>query len=118
MLPHHAETIRRTREFFAKDPKVVGLLLAGSLAHGYQSAESDVDVMIVVSDEEHRDRMRPGGTCFFSRELCTYEAGYVDGKYTSTGFLREVAAKGSGPRVLLSRMCRCSFVMIQRCPSF
>lgn len=97
MLPHHAETLRRTTEFFGKDPKVVGLLLAGSLAHGFQSAESDVDVMIVVSDEDHRERMRTGGTCFFSRELCTYEGGYVDGKYTSTGFMREVAAKGSEP---------------------
>ena len=97
MLPHHAETLRRTKEFFSKDPKVVGLLLAGSLAHGFQSAESDVDVMIVVSDEDHRERMRTDGTCFFSRELCTYEAGYVDGKYTSAGFLRDVAARGSEP---------------------
>ncbi|HTO04472.1 MAG TPA: hypothetical protein VL069_12255 [Opitutus sp.] len=97
MLPHHAETLGRTTEFFAKDPKVLGLLLGGSLAHGFQSAESDVDVMIVVSDDDHRERIRTGGTCFFSRELCTYEGGYVDGKYTSTGFLREVAARGSEP---------------------
>ena len=97
MLPHHTESIRRTTEFFAKDPAVRGLLLGGSIAHGFQSAESDIDVMILVSDEDHRERMRTGGTCFFSRELCTYDGGYVDGKYTSESFLQEVRAKGSEP---------------------
>ena len=97
MFPHHAESIRRTTVFFAKDPTVRGLLLGGSIAHGFQSAESDIDVMILVSDEEHRERMRTGSTCFFNRELCTYEDGYVDGKYTSEAFLQEVRVKGSEP---------------------
>ncbi|ACB75452.1 nucleotidyltransferase domain-containing protein [Opitutus terrae] len=97
MLPHHAETIRRTTEHFAADPAVVGLLLGGSLAHGFANADSDVDVMIVVSDEDHRERTRTGRTCFFSRELCTYAAGYVDGKYTSLAFLEQVRDKGSEP---------------------
>jgi predicted nucleotidyltransferase len=97
MLSHHGETIRRTIEFFSSDTAVSGLLLGGSIAHGFQTAESDVDVMILVSDEDHRERMRGGRTCFFSRELCTYEGGYVDGKYTSEAFLNEVSAKGSEP---------------------
>ena len=97
MFPHHAETIRRTAEFFSSDASVSGLLLGGSIAHGFQTAESDVDVMILVSDEDHRERMRTGRTCFFSRELCVYEGGYVDGKYTSEAFLNEVRAKGSEP---------------------
>lgn len=97
MFPHHAATLRRTTEYFEKAPEVTGLILGGSIAHGFCSPESDVDVMIVVSDEEHRDRLRAGRTCFFSRELCTYEGGYIDGKYVSEGFLREVAARGSEP---------------------
>lgn len=112
MLPHHASTLTRTIEHFSRDPEVLALILGGSLAHGFATAESDVDVMIVVSDEVHRRRLEAGQTCFFSRELCTYAAGYVDGKYVSEGFLREVAAKGSEParfafkdaRVLLSKL--------------
>jgi predicted nucleotidyltransferase len=97
MFPHHAETIRRTTDFFSRDASVRGLLLGGSIAHGFQTAQSDVDVMILVANDDHRERMRTGRTTFFSRELCTYAEGYVDGKYTSEAFLQEVRAKGSEP---------------------
>ena len=97
MLEHHTATLVRVAEFFSKDPEVVGLILAGSLAHGFYTADSDVDVMLVVSDRDHAERLRTVRTGFFSRELCTYEAGYVDGKYISEGLLRQVAARGSEP---------------------
>src|SRR5688572_10230978 len=95
MFPHHSETLLRVTAHFLKEPEVLGLILGGSIAHGFCSAESDVDVMIVVSDADHEERLRTRRTCFFSRELCTYPAGYVDGKYVSEGFLRAVEAKGS-----------------------
>lgn len=97
MSPHQRETIERTQAHFAASPEVVALLLGGSIAHGFCTPASDVDVMIVVSDAEHRVRLAAGRTCFFSRELCTYPEGYVDGKYISEAFLREVSAKGSEP---------------------
>ena len=112
LLPHHAETLQRVTEHFLKDSQVLGLLLAGSIAHGFCSADSDLDVMIVVSDSDHDERLRTRRTCFFSRELCSYASGYVDGKYISEGFLRALKAKGSEParfafknaRVLFSRL--------------
>lgn len=97
LLPHHAETIQKTRDYFAQQPGVMALLLGGSLAHGFATPESDVDVMIVVSDEEHAERLATARSCFFSKELCTYESGYVDGKYISEGFLRKVNERGSEP---------------------
>lgn len=111
MFPHHSDTLLRVTEHFAKDADVLALLLAGSIVHGFCSADSDVDVMIVVSDEDHERRLRDRNTCFFSRELCTYGAGYVDGKYISEKFLRAVQERGSEParfafqnaRVLFSR---------------
>jgi hypothetical protein len=96
MFAHQAETLNRVNEYFSRDPEVIALLLGGSIAHGFHSAESDVDVMIVVSDEDHRQRVGTPRACFFSRELCTY-ASYVDGKYISEGFLREVHSRGSEP---------------------
>jgi hypothetical protein len=109
MFPHHSETLLRVTEFFARDPDVVGLLLVGSIAHGFCSAESDVDVMIVVSDEDHERRLRTRDTCFFSRELCTYSAGYVDGKYISEGFLRAVRQRGSEPARFAFKDARVAF---------
>jgi hypothetical protein len=96
MFDHHSTTLARVADHFSRDPEVIALLLGGSIAHGFCTAESDVDVMIVVSDPDHAARLRSVRTGFFSQELCTYP-GYVDGKYISTGLIREVAAKGSEP---------------------
>jgi predicted nucleotidyltransferase len=111
MFEHHTSTLTRAADHFSRDPEVAGLLLGGSIAHGFCTADSDVDVMIVVSDSDHAERLRSVRTGFFSRELCTYEAGYVDGKYISASLLRDVAARGSEParfafqhaRVIFSR---------------
>lgn len=97
MFLHHTETIDRTRDYFARQPHVTGLLLGGSIAHGFASPESDVDVLIVVDGDDFAERLRTGRTCFFSRDWCAPPTAYVDGKYISEGLLREVAAHGSEP---------------------
>jgi hypothetical protein len=97
ILQHHLRTIERTTDFFRNDPAVEALILGGSLAHGFATASSDVDVMMVVSDTDYQQRLRQGQTCFFSRELCVYPEGYVDGKYISAGLIDEVVKHGSDP---------------------
>jgi hypothetical protein len=97
MYPHHIESIARVRDYFAAIPTTQALLLGGSIAHGYESPTSDVDIMILVSPEEHAQRIEKSDIHFFSRELCTYPEGYVDGKYSNLGFLEEVAQQGSEP---------------------
>src|SRR3954467_15984210 len=109
MIFHHAATVQRTTDHFSAQPGVIGLLLVGSLAHGYESPESDVDVMIVVSDAEHRERLAKGTTCFFSRELCTYPEGYVDGKYISLAYMDEVEERGSEPALFAFQDARVLF---------
>lgn len=95
--PAQREAIARTTALFQAQPGVRALLLGGSLAHGFGTEASDVDVMIVVSDAEWTARAAEGRTTFFSQELCSWPGGYVDGKYVSPGFLAEVAARGSEP---------------------
>jgi predicted nucleotidyltransferase len=97
MYPHHQATIDSTIEHFKAQPGVRALLLGGSIAHGFAKENSDVDIMIIVSDEDHQQRVADQHTGFFSRELSTYEEGYVDGKYISEGFLAQVAQLGSEP---------------------
>lgn len=112
MYPHHSQSIQNVKEFFQRDPQVLALLLSGSIAHGFETPTSDLDLMIFVSDEEYRRRFQSGELHFFSLDLCTYEGGYVDGKYLSLGFVQQVLAKGSEParfafegsQVLFSRM--------------
>lgn len=109
--PQQVETVRRTVEHFAADGGVVALLLTGSIAHGFATAESDVDVVIVLPQEEHGERWAAKSLTFLSHDLATYEGGYVDGKYVSTSLLDAISLHGGdatrwgyeGARILFSR---------------
>lgn len=97
MHPHHIQSIQNVKEYFERDPQVLALLLSGSIAHGFESATSDVDILIFLSEEEHQKRLQTGQVTFFNTDLCTYPGGYVDGKYLSLSFVKQVAEKGSEP---------------------
>ncbi|KAK4220581.1 hypothetical protein QBC38DRAFT_462448 [Podospora fimiseda] len=97
MYDHHASSITKITSHFHQDPDVLALLLTGSIAHGFQTPESDVDVLVVLTEEAYQARLDSGDTTFVRHDLCTYEGGYVDGKYTSLSFIRTVAEKGSEP---------------------
>jgi hypothetical protein len=112
MYPHHIQSIQNVTEYFQREPEVLALLLGGSIAHGFESPNSDVDIMILVSDADHRKRLEENRVHFFNLDLCTYEGGYVDGKYINPAFVEQVKQKGSEParfafagsRVLFSRI--------------
>ena len=112
--PHHQKAIDHTVDRLRADPEVQALLLAGSIAHGFASPKSDVDVLIVVSDPAHEARLREGRMQYASAEGCEWEGGYVDGKYVSPGFLENVARSGSEPaRFAFQDAC----ILFSRIPS-
>ena len=112
LLPHHAATIANLVRQLEADPAVLGLILGGSIAHGFATPSSDVDVTIVVSPEEVARRHAADRLTSYATDVVTYEGGYVDGKYTDIERLRLVAERGSDPsryayvgaRVLFSRV--------------
>ncbi len=95
LLEHHRATIERATARLRARDDVLGVLVGGSIAHGFATATSDVDLLIVVSDADWDRRLATGDTTELDRESATYEGGYVDGKYTSLGFIRDVAERGS-----------------------
>jgi predicted nucleotidyltransferase len=97
MYPHHIQSIRNVTEYFQHDPEVLALLLGGSIAHGFETPASDIDLMIFVSEEDHKNRFAENRIHFFNTELTTYEGGYVDGKYSTQAFVKQVMEKGSEP---------------------
>jgi hypothetical protein len=97
MLKHHEETIKNVTERFKKREDVIALLVGGSIAHGFASEKSDVDIMIIVSNEDYEKRKKAGDIHYFDQEDCTYDTGYIDGKYISIDFLKMVAERGSDP---------------------
>jgi predicted nucleotidyltransferase len=97
MHPHHIQSIQNVKEHFERDPQVLALLLSGSIAHGFESETSDVDILIFLPEEEYQKRLQTGQVTFFTLDLVTYQGGYVDGKYLSLDFVKQVAEKGSEP---------------------
>ncbi len=97
MFENHEETIRNVTRRFKEQKDVIALIVGGSVAHGFAGEKSDVDIMILVSDEDYKNRMETGNVTYHDTEDCTYDEGYIDGKYVSVEFLKMVAEKGSEP---------------------
>jgi predicted nucleotidyltransferase len=94
-LQHHRATIERATATLRARDNVLAVLVGGSVAHGFATASSDVDLMIVVADAEWERRLAAGELTDLDYDSPTYEGGYVDSKYISVAFLRDVAARGS-----------------------
>ena len=97
MYTHHEAAIARVIARYRDEPGVLAILLAGSLAHGTATGNSDVDIMLVVSDGELAERRAANTTAFSDTPLANYPGGYIDVKYVSPGYLDEVAQRGSEP---------------------
>jgi len=97
MFGHHQKSVENVIEYFQEDNSVEALLLGGSIAHGYEKASSDIDIMIMVSEKRHAELASQNKITFLNKDLCTYPGGYVDGKFLPFSFLREVAETGSEP---------------------
>src|SRR4030095_14993257 len=112
MHPHHERAIAAVTEQLRGDASIQALLLGGSLAHGFDRADSDIDLVLVVDEAEHAARLRDGRLQFLTADGCDWPGGFAEGKYVSTRFLADVARAGSDParfafqdaRVLFSRI--------------
>jgi len=97
LYKHHQEAIENITVKMKKNEDVLALLIAGSIAHGFAAADADVDIMIVVSQEEYERRYDEKKLVYYEGESCNYEDGYIDGKYVSVDYIKEVAKNGSEP---------------------
>jgi predicted nucleotidyltransferase len=112
METHHVASISNLVRAFEHDPEVSALILGGSIAHGFARPDSDIDVTFVVPAAVYARHQQSGVVHYNNRALCTYDGGYIDGKYADVDFLRLVAARGSDParyafkdaRILFSRI--------------
>ncbi len=78
-------------DFFRKDEEILAVILAGSIAHGFEREDSDIDVMLIISEENYKKRFTAGDINYYNQELCDFDGGYVDGKYITLDFLRKVS---------------------------
>jgi predicted nucleotidyltransferase len=97
MLEHHERAIARVVEKMQADPDCLAVIVGGSLAHGLGRPDSDVDVMLVLTEEAFARKQETGELTMYAPELADYAGGYVDGKFVSRGFLEAAADHGSEP---------------------
>jgi hypothetical protein len=97
MYNHHQAGIDSITEKLKAREEVLGVIIGGSIAHGYAAAESDIDIMIVLSDVDYERAFAEQEIGFFETDSCSYEGGYVDGKCVSADYIRKVAESGSEP---------------------
>ncbi|MEQ8211658.1 MAG: nucleotidyltransferase domain-containing protein [Lacipirellulaceae bacterium] len=94
---NHQRAIERLADAYRDDPRFRALIIGGSVAKGYAREDSDVDFLIVASDEAFEQHLTARDLFINRRDLCDYEGGYVDGKIINLAFLEDLAEKGNEP---------------------
>lgn len=97
MEAHHQESIEKFLSIYKPDTTILAILLGGSIAHGFATPESDIDVTIIVAETEYQKRKLENKLAFSLWDICTYPGGYIDCKVVNIDFLQKVGEKGSDP---------------------
>jgi predicted nucleotidyltransferase len=97
MRPHHKKAIENFTEIIRNDPKFIGLIIGGSIVKDYERNDSDIDVILIATDEEYQKRKKRNKFGYFNDRACDFEGGYIDGKIVNLDFLKTVAERGSEP---------------------
>ncbi|HEY3265840.1 MAG TPA: nucleotidyltransferase domain-containing protein [Armatimonadota bacterium] len=97
MTDHHQRNIARLAERIQQQPEYLALIVGGSVAKGLARDDSDIDVLLIATDEEFDRRQERKDYTVLLLDHCDYEGGYVDGKVVNRAFLDAVAERGSEP---------------------
>jgi len=97
MYDHHKKAIEAITNKLKSRDDVQGIIIGGSVAHGFANEQSDIDLMLVLSDEDYEKALKSGDINYFETEATPYDGGYVDGKCTSVDYIKKVAEFGSEP---------------------
>jgi len=97
MHKHHEEAIENLIAFYKGKPGIIAVILGGSVAKGLERIDSDIDAVIVVTDEKYGELAWEGRLCEGPADGCNYDGGYYDVKFVTKGFLAAVGSHGSEP---------------------
>ena len=97
MYNHHKIAIETITNKLKLREDVIGIIIGGSVAHGFANENSDIDLMLILSDEDYEKALKTGNINYYETEATPYEGGYVDGKCTSIDYIKNTAAEGSEP---------------------
>lgn len=96
-MRHHDEAIERYLDRARSRPEVIGVLLTGSLANGSERTDSDIDFVVVVTDEAWREAVYLERVMVVEHDDIDYEGGYFDVKFATAKHLAAAAERGDDP---------------------
>ncbi len=98
MLPHHERALEKAKiRLLQQYPDLIAIIVGGSIAKKIERPESDVDLIVVVSDSEFDKALRSCKIGFSWQDICDYAGGYVEGRIVSKSFILCAARRGSDP---------------------
>ena len=79
-------------------PDLLAIIVGGSIAKGIEREDSDVDLIVVITDEDYRVRLSENRVSFLWGDgFCDYAGGYVEGRFLARSFIEEASRRGSEP---------------------
>lgn len=97
MYKHHQESINNLIDYFKNDKEIIAIILGGSVAKECARPDSDIDAIVVVTEEKYSQLEKANNLSECLIGHCTYENGYFDIKYCTEGYLKAVKEYGSEP---------------------
>jgi predicted nucleotidyltransferase len=98
MQEHHAKALEKAKaRLLENSPDILAIILGGSIAKGVEREDSDVDLIVVLTDEHYLKSSSDNRVAFLWNDVCDYEGGYVEGRFVSRSFIMEAARRGSEP---------------------
>ena len=97
MLAHHRRATEKAVERLREQPDVRLVLLGGSIAKGGERPDSDVDLMVVVTDDGFADRLARNAVAFLWSDVADWPGGYAEGRFLARSFVLAAAERGSEP---------------------
>ena len=97
MYRHHIESAQKLREYFEGKEGVIAVVLDGSTVKGNARPDSDIDAIVVVTEEKYAELSAQNRLAEVITGHCTYEGGYFDVKYKTKAILVRAAEHASEP---------------------
>jgi len=94
---HHNQTISKLVHELEKDSRFLALIIGGSIAKGREQEHSDVDVIVVVTEEDFKRRQETKDFHYFRTDLSDYPGGYIDGTVVDLNLLYDMSERGNEP---------------------
>jgi predicted nucleotidyltransferase len=96
-MQHHETTVDAIADETRAQEDTLALVLTGSVARGTARPDSDVDVLLVVTDEAFARAAAEDRLSYLRFDLAAYDDGYVDVKVVSPSYLAAARERADEP---------------------